>query len=77
MIHKIEQKTFVSSAILFNEYDYLYGDERDKRVDFTFRQVLTCKENTKKGAFTYRQALSLAREKRNDMRYKNFEFIIG
>ena len=46
-------------------------------VDFTFSNTKTGKENTKYKAFTYRKAIDLARDRRNDGRYKNFEFIIG
>ena len=64
-MRQVEAKTFVSEEILLHEYDYMYGDKKDQKV------------NTKYEAFDYQHALCLARERRNDGRYKNFEYIIG
>lgn len=74
---QIETKTFVSEEILLHEYDYMYGDKKDQKVNFTFINKSTGKENTKYGAFNYQHALCLARERRNDGRYKNYEYAIG
>lgn len=74
---QIEAKTFVSEEILLHEYDYMYGDKKDQKVDFTYINKHTGKENTKYGVFNYQQALCLARERRNDGRYKNYEYAIG
>ena len=73
---QIEAKTYVSEEILKNEYDYTYGEKKDQKVDFTFINTRTGKENTKYGVFDYRHALCLARERRNDGRYKNYEYAI-
>lgn len=76
-MRQIEAKTFVSEEILLHEYDYMYGDKKDQKVDFTFINTRTGKENTKQAVFNYRHALNLARERRNDGRYKNYEYAIG
>lgn len=76
-MRQIEAKTFLSEEILLHEYDYMYGDKKDQKVDFTFINTRTGKENTKQAVFNYRHALNLARERRNDGRYKNYEYAIG
>ena len=76
-MRQIEAKTFVSEEILLHEYDYMYGDKKDQKVDFTFINTRTGKENTKQAVFNCRHALNLARERRNDGRYKNYEYEIG
>lgn len=76
-MRQVEAKTFVSEEILLHEYDYMYGDKKDQKVDFTFINTRTGKENTKQAVFNYRHALNLARERRNDGRYKNYEYEIG
>lgn len=77
MIHQVETRTFVTTDILIHEYEYMFGDRKDMKVDFTFINNKTGKENTKTNVFTYKKALELARSRRNDGRYKNFEFLIG
>lgn len=77
MVHQIEARTYVTTDILEHEYEYTFGDRKSKMVDFTFVNVKTGKETTKKQVFTYTHAISLARERRNDKRYKNYEFVIG
>lgn len=77
MIHQVETRTSITTDILEHEYEYTFGDRKGKMVDFTFVNIKTGKETTKKQVFTYTQALSLARERRNDKRYKNYEFVIG
>lgn len=74
---QIEFKTYISENILLDEYNYTFGSRKDEKVDFTFVNILTGKETTKHAVFTYRQALNLARERRNDGRYRNFEYIIN
>lgn len=77
MTHQVETRTFVTTDILIHEYEHMFGDRKDMKVDFTFINNKTGKENTKANVFTYREALELARSRRNDGRYKNFEFLIG
>lgn len=74
---QIEAKTFVSEDILLHEHEYTYGSKKDKKVDFTYSNTKTGTDTTKYKAFTYKQALDLARNRRNDGRYNNYEFIIG
>ena len=77
MVHQVETRTFVTTDILIHEYEYMFGDRKDMKVDFTFINNKTDKENTTTNVFTYKEALNLARRRRNDGRYKNFEFLIG
>lgn len=77
MVHQVETRTFVTTDILIHEYEYMFGDRKDMKVDFTFINYKTGKENTKTNVFTYKEALELARRRRNDGRYNNFEFLIG
>lgn len=77
MIHQVETRTFVTTDILIHEYEYMFGDRKNMKVDFTSINNKTGKENTKTNVFTYKEALDLARCRRNDGRYKNFEFLIG
>lgn len=74
---QIEYKTYISEDILLDEYNYTFGSKKDEKVDLTFVNIKTDKETTKHAVFTYRQALNLARERRNDGRYKNYEYIIN
>ena len=76
MLHQIETRIFISDNLLENEYEYMYGADKNKKVDFVFLNIKTCKETTKQGVFTYKQALDLARDRRKDNRYKNYEFLI-
>ena len=74
---QIEAKITISDKIFVNEYAYTFGEKKEEKVDFTFVNVATGKVITKHAIFTYRQALNLARERRNDGRYKNYEYVIG
>lgn len=72
----VETRIWLSSDVYYNEWHYLYGEKANDRVRFTYHNVKTDKESTKTG-FTYRDALALARMRRADGRYKNYEFYIG
>lgn len=50
--------------------------ECDKEVDFTYINTKTGKETTCHG-FSIQEAVLLAESRREDGRYKNFEFHIG
>lgn len=76
-MRQIEAKIYISDELLENEYAYTFGEKKEEKVDFTFVNVATGKEITKHAIFTYRQALNLARERRNDGRYRNYEYIIN
>ena len=73
---QIEKNIYVSEEILKDEYAYTYGEKKDQKVDFIFINTRTGKYNTKQAAFNYRHALNLARERRNDGRYKEYEYAI-
>ena len=67
---------FIDREIIQNEYKYYFGDKKDEKI------VTFCYYNVKKdrktelGLKTYKDALNLALERRNDGRYKNFEYFI-
>lgn len=52
-----------------------YAGEYDTEVDFTYINVKTGKESTHRT--TIYKAIQLAESRREDGRYKNFEFHIG
>lgn len=52
-----------------------YEGEYDKEVDFTYINVKTGKESTHRT--TIYEAILLAESRREDGRYKNYEFHIG
>lgn len=74
---QIEYRTFVTEEILLNEYEYVYGSKKDEKVDFTWHNIKNHRDHTKSKRFTYNDALGLARRRRNDGRYKNYEYLIG
>lgn len=74
---QIEYRTFVTEEILLNEYEYVYGAKKDEKVDFTWHNIKNHQDLTKPKLFTYKDALDLARRRRNDGRYKNYEYLIG
>lgn len=55
--------------------EMLAEDKLDEVVDFTFINKRTDKETTRQ--FRLEDAIRLAEYRRNDRRYKNFEFHIG
>lgn len=73
---QLESKIFVSEYVLNHEYDYMFGDKKDEVVNFTFINIVSGKDNTKFGVMNYRQALSLARSRSRDGRYKSYEYLI-
>lgn len=74
---QIEARTYITHQIHEKEWEYTYGNLQEEKVDFTFIKIKTGKSNKKKGLFTYKQAIELARMRTKDGRYKNFEFLIG
>lgn len=52
-----------------------YAGEYDKEVDFSYINIKTAKESTHRT--TLYKAVMLAESRRDDKRYKNFEFHIG
>ena len=71
----VEQRIFLSADILANEYDFYYGTRKDELVTFTYLNFRTQKWSSRKE--NYKNALSLARSRARDKRYKNYEFLIG
>lgn len=56
MVHQVETRTFVTTDILIHEYEYMFGDRKDMKVDFTFINNKTGKENTKTNVFTCKKS---------------------
>lgn len=71
---EIEKNTYVSEKIFYDEYSYYYGTKKTELVEIIYSNVKTGKETVRE--FTYRKALELARERRKDGRYKNYEYYI-
>lgn len=72
---EIERRIFVDEDILLNEYDYLFGDRKNKAVIFAYYKPKTDKAHEVKMA-TYAEAIDFARYRARDKRYRNFEFLI-
>ena len=73
---QIELKVTISEHLFANEYDYTFGSRKDEVVDFTFINIRTGKETTKRH-FSYTKALALAHYRSMDGRCKNFEYHIS
>lgn len=73
---KIESKTSISDEIFSNLSEYTYGCKSMDVVTFVFVNVKAGRKNPKRGCFTYKQALELARYRQGDKRYKNFIYEI-
>lgn len=73
-MYELERRIYVTKEILLHEYSYYYGNKKDEKVEFVYLNVKTDKESVK--VFTYKKSLELARQRRADGRYKNYEFII-
>lgn len=73
---EIERHIYVVDEILNNEYEFVYGDKRNTMCYVEYY-------HTKRGTYTchitgtYRDCLTIARNRALDGRYRNFEFIIG
>lgn len=72
----IENRIFVSEELMNNEYSYMYGENKDKVVTFQYYQVKKDRLTTCHLGDNYKNALEFARYRRNDKRYKNYEFFI-
>jgi len=53
-----------------------YESGANPLVSFTWSNTRTGRETTKNGVFTLTHAIALAERRREDGRYKNFEFYI-
>lgn len=73
---EIERRIFVDDTILANEYDYKFGENKHTSVYFTYFNIKTYKYY-KHIPMPYKEALTIARSKSRDGRYKNYEFLIN
>ena len=73
---EIERRIFVSKEIFDNEYSYVYGENKDKIVTFQYYNAKKDREGNAITHWTYTDAIEFARYRRNDGRYKNYEFLI-
>ena len=74
-MYNVESRVWLSKDIYYNEWHFLYGDRKDEKVTFIYHNIKTGKD-TIKPYWNYAYALSLARFRRSDGRYKNYEFHI-
>lgn len=72
---EIEKRIYVSEDLFKNEYSYTYGENKDKLVNFVYYNWRKDRES-RPIERTYNDALSLARSRARDGRYKNYEFLI-
>ena len=73
---EIERRIYVSDEIFANEYSYVYGENKDKKVTFAYYQAKNDKKTPTKLDYNYSAALDFARYRANDKRYRNYEFFI-
>ena len=72
---EVESKIWIDQDLYSEEYEYMHGRLKDKAVTFTYVNTKTGKEKSTR-VFVYKKALELARERRRDGRYKNYEYEI-
>lgn len=72
---EIERRIYISNELLRNEYSYTYGENKDKLVNFVYYNWKKDRDS-RPIERTYNDALSLARSRAGDGRYKNYEFLI-
>lgn len=75
MIQELEHKVYVDHDIAENEHEYSHGGKVNDNVTFCYYNFKKGIEG-KRSRMTYKEAIQLARTRRNDRRYKNFEFRI-
>ncbi len=73
---EIEKRIFVSECIMKNEHSYMYGKNRDKPLTFQYYQVKKDRLTTCHVGNNYRELINFARYRRDDKRYRNYEFFI-
>ena len=71
-LQELERRIYATKEILLCEYEYYYGNRKDETVEFVYYNTKSDRTFVKE--FTYKLALSLARSRSRDGRYKNFEF---
>ena len=72
---ELEKRIFVDTEIMYNEYDYTFGDKKSVEVYYSLLNVKT-DELTRMFADTYNNVLRHTRERARDGRYKNYQFLI-
>lgn len=72
---ELEKRIFVDTEIMYNEYDYTFGEKKDVEVYYSLLNVKT-DELTRMFADTYNNVLKHTRERARDGRYKNYQFLI-
>lgn len=72
---ELEKRIFVDTEIMYNEYDYTFGEKKDVEVYYSLLNVKT-DELTRMFADTYNNVLRHTRERARDGRYKNYQFLI-
>lgn len=75
MMHQLETAIYVDDFIISHEYDLLYGSKKSEAVGFSYYNTKKEIESTIR-PMTYSKAVSLARERRNDLRYRNYQYLI-
>lgn len=71
---QIYPRVFIDEKIFNEEYAYRYGSKKDVLVEFNYVNEKNDKYTPKK--FTYSKAITLAEERKNDGRYKNYRYEI-
>lgn len=72
---QVENRIFVEKEIFLNEYSFYFGSKRSTDCYMSYYHT---KDGRVRGHINgnYRDCLSFARNRANDRRYKNFEFLI-
>lgn len=72
---EVEHRIYLDERIYREEYAYTYGAMSERLV--TFRYYNVKRDKTSHAIYrTYKEALSFARGRARDGRYKNYEFLI-
>ena len=75
-LKEIERNIYVSEDIALHEYQYVYGEKKDNKVWFTYYNFKKDEEGKTIEYKNYSAALTLARKRAGDGRYKNYEYWI-
>lgn len=72
---EIEFRIFIDEEFHRNFDSWYTGDNKDRKVKFTYHNAKTDKD-VSKTHLNFHDAICLARRREQDGRYKNFEFLI-